>query len=308
MEVQAEIHCPSGLAHPSKSPTRGDQMKNPIRGTRSNILSAIRRGQRTVLWTPPNLRLGNFLYFWLRAWKKQGIGEDYIALSDASMTAWEDEFPNISRLLISPRDIKFLYQREVVNSRYFQGFNCDFSAEELETFIRDVILPSRTLSAKLSLTPTTSDDLVLNIRRGDYYSVPKFRGMYSFDISSYVRLAMEKQIEDFGTPREVRVISDDLPWCESRLSWLANYAPVEFTRTDGGALEALAAIASAERIVLTNTTFGYWGAYISNVIHSDNHAKVTAPDFFDRSLNSGRPWQLDPRWTLISRIPDGWDA
>lgn len=59
---------------------------------------------------------------------------------------------------------------------------------------------------------------------------------------------------------------------------------------------------------MTNSTFSYWCAYISNVLHRDNYAEVYAPWFHARTIDGGRAYQLDPRWSVITDIPGGWDS
>ena len=50
---------------------------------------------------------------------------------------------------------------------------------------------------------------------------------------------------------------------------------------------------------VTNSTFSYWGAYASNVLHGDNHTQVWAPDLHSRAVDGGRPWQHDPLWNVL---------
>lgn len=105
----------------------------------------------------------------------------------------------------------------------------------------------------------------------------------------------------------IHVVSDGIDWCHARLGWLADYAPLTFA--DGETpMQNLVTVATARRLVLTNSTFSYWGAYISNVLHRDNHAHVHAPWFHARTIADGRAYQLDPRWTIIENIPGGWDS
>ena len=61
-------------------------------------------------------------------------------------------------------------------------------------------LPARQPVARRGSRP--DDDaglLTVNVRRGDYYSVTRFRGMYSFDVAEYVRLAVARERHDRRT-------------------------------------------------------------------------------------------------------------
>ena len=65
------------------------------------------------------------------------------------------------------------------------------------------------------------------------------------------------------------------------------------------------ALATARRLILTHSTFGYWGAHFSNGLYGDNHADVIVPWFHDRTMWSGAASQLNPAWTVVKDIP-GW--
>jgi hypothetical protein len=94
------------------------------------------------------------------------------------------------------------------------------------------------------------------------------------------------------------VVSDDSGWCRENLSWLVGAADaVEFSHN--GPQRDLARLASASRLILANSTFSYWGAYISDVVHDGSAGSVVAPRFHVRDLEQGRAWQLDPRWQVI---------
>ena len=51
--------------------------------------------------------------------------------------------------------------------------------------------------------------------------------------------------------------------------------------------EHFRALASARRLIITNSTFSYWGAYVSNVRYGDNHGLVYAPWFHRRDIDGG---------------------
>ena len=48
--------------------------------------------------------------------------------------------------------------------------------------------------------------LTVNVRRGDYYSVTRFRGMYSYDIAEYLRVAVAESIAADGPVGTLRVV------------------------------------------------------------------------------------------------------
>jgi len=98
------------------------------------------------------------------------------------------------------------------------------------------------------------------------------------------------------------VVSDDPQWCAENLTWLAEGgAAVEITEGAEGAtgvLEDFSRLCAAKRLILSNSSFGYWGAFVSGVAHGQA-AAVIAPAFGVRGLNGARAWQLDPRWQVV---------
>ncbi|WP_245306685.1 alpha-1,2-fucosyltransferase [Acidipropionibacterium timonense] len=169
-----------------------------------------------------------------------------------------------------------------------------------------MVLRSIPFSAALAQVPRNEKRVVINVRRGDYYSVPYNRGMYSFDIQEYIKVAIQRALDQQDIP-SIHLVSDDIPWCQLRLGWLNQIAPTTYESTSRTVLTDLAAIATANRLILANSTFSYWGAYISNILHS-NFDTVIAPRFHSRKSASTSAGQLDPRWTIIENIPGGWDS
>lgn len=110
---------------------------------------------------------------------------------------------------------------------------------------------------------------------------------------------------------EFHVVSDDVPWCQEHLGPRlgARQVPVTYVTPEDTPGDHLAYLAGARRLILANSSFSYWGAYLSNVRHQDNHALVVSPWFHAR-LADGTPYgaiQLDPRWTVVTEIPGGWE-
>lgn len=275
-------------------------MRNALRDVAASALDLVRRGPRRVLWTDFHQGVGNFLYLWLWADTHTRPGAPCLVLGSPAMDLWFEEFPAVRPLVVKRGDVRLTDRREVLSP---QGFGMQFGADDLERFVRARILHGRSIEAALARL-VDPDRVVINIRRGDYYSDLRFRGSYGIDLVAYVREAMAATMAQ-GTPSAIHVVSDGPDWCRERLGWLADYAPLTFAEPNAAA--NLATIATARRLVLTNSTFSYWGGYISNVIHG-NHADVVAPWFHSRAIHHGRAYQLDPRWTIVRDIPGGWDS
>ena len=170
-------------------------------------------------------------------------------------------------------------------------------------------LPARHPVARRGLSPTTTPGLLtVNVRRGDYYSVTRFRGMYSFDVAEYLRVAVAESVAADGPVEPLRVVSDDPDWCRLKLP-LPRRA-----RRPRRAPRAPASPRALPRAGVVETA----GAGELDVLllgrprqqhrPRDNHAQVWAPWFHRRDIDGGRAWHLDPRWSVVRDIPGGWDG
>lgn len=267
--------------------------------------------RETVLWAPGGSRVGNHFYFWLRADHRQARGERYVVRRLVDMDAALSLWPALTELTAATASpLNWLPPREDVPDHYFQRFGEDFAAADLDAFITDRLLSSPAFEASLrAAAPTVENALVINVRRGNFYAFPAHRGLYSYDIHAYLGVALEAvRAADPDIPA-IDVVSDDIGWCRTRLGWLADHAPrLTFTESPGGALHDFARIAAARRLIIPNSTFSYWAAHVSAVLHPGHEADIVAPAFHNREVDSGRAWQLDPRWTIIQEIPGGWDS
>lgn len=278
---------------------------NLLRALVIRQLDRIRRDGRPVLFPDPHqMGLGNLLYLWLRATKLRQLGEDAFVLRHPSMDTWLPHFPAMAELVIDRSEVRFT-DRRILGSP--QDFLHDVTGPWLSKFIDQYILSAPQMGPADLRELVDPETVVINVRRGDYYSKPAVRGIYGFDIDAYVRSAVAMAAEQRPI-RDFLVVSDGLDWCRARLGWLADHAPVrwsdEYPRTPMSDFRTLAA---AQRLVLANSTFSYWGGYVSNALH-DNAESIIAPWFHARTIEWGRAYQLDPRWQLVREIPGGWDS
>lgn len=244
---------------------------------------------------------GNFAYLWLAAFVREACYADIRVRELPGMRPWFDLFPELGdRFNVPQADIPFRAQRIGGN---FQGFDEEYTAAQLERFIERYVASAEFLRGAAR---SIGGEVVVNVRRGDYYSVPKFRGNFGFDVAAYVRRAVEVQCARAAITA-FTVVSDDIEWCRIKLGWLDKFAPVAYAH-NLDAPSSLRTIAGGGRLILTNSTFSYWAGYISNVLHGDNHAEVVVPWFHEREVQGGRAYQHDPRWTVVDTIPGGWDA
>ncbi len=268
---------------------------------RSRVLGVVRRGPRTVLWTPTEVNLGNILYLWLAAHIGQSRAEQVLALETPASLPWLSLMPRAKRLLVTRAEVRLTDRRELGMR---QAFGHDFTADQLEAFVSEIVVGSPLLDVPAHVVPGERD-VVLNIRRGDYYSVEEHWRRYAFDLRQYVDAAVARIIELGGDVPRLHVVSDDIPWCRQHLSHLAADAgAVTFAGPEHTPALDFATLALARRLILTNSTFGYWAGYVGTVIH-DHRSDVVAPWFHTR-IGDHAADQLDPRWSVIDEIPGGW--
>ena len=186
---------------------------------------------------------------------------------------------------------------------FFQGWGVHYWPEHVERFTEFVLRQTT-----LQIDADTDDErVVVNVRRGDYFE-PSFASRYAFDQVAYLRVALDRARRMGGPVERVHVVSDDIAWCRTALGWLGDQCDLTFAADTPTPAEDFAALAGARRLVLTSSTFGYWAAHLSNGVHGDNHEHVVVPWFHDRTMWSGAAYQLNPAWTVVRDVPDGWNA
>jgi hypothetical protein len=250
-------------------------------------LDAMRRGDRTLITTPPaGLRFGNWLYLWLDAHQRTLAGERTVVLEAPGMDVWLDAFPALRGLTVERDLVRFHDRREWdAETSWKQRFNVDFTRRSLDAFVSACLAPY-----------IRSDDtgmLVINVRRGDYYSDLGHRERYGFDQLGYLQDALAR----VGPVDRTLIVSDDPDWCRENLLEMVEEASkiVDFGERDP--VSNFKAVAGASRIIGTNSTFSYWGAYVSGVLHASS--VVVMPRFHGRLPQGSDAYQLDPRWIAI---------
>lgn len=278
------------------------------RALKAKALSVVRRGDRLILFPPAAIGFGNLLYIWLQASAAQASGRRVFVRDSGESNSWRHWFPSIfDQLLLSPEEIRFRDRRTV--GQYFQGFNIDFSHEELNEFLDTRLMREGEPFRGLVESSADAETVTINVRRGDYYSVDKFRKLYSFDIATYVRVAL-LEIRKRGHIETIRIVSDDVDWCRKNLAFIHEQADVIYTSSSLGVAEQLALLAGSRRLILTNSTFSYWGGYLSSHYYANSRgssADIVVPWFHSRLFADSGTYHADPTWTMIREIPGGWE-
>lgn len=282
-----------------------------VGSVKATVAAPFRRRSPAVLWADESVGLGNLLYLWLQAYSRRRQGHDTTVLRTRKTVEWAEWFPSaVSEFTVPRADVSFFNPR-IVGTMY-QRFGEDFTLDDLETFIDDVVLAGESPFGSLVARTVPIADLAINVRRGDYYSSPKYRGWYSFDVVEYVRSTLLR-VRSASPISKVLVVSDDLEWCRLKLARLTDEIDVVYPEPGTHPAHQLALLAASPRLILTNSTFSYWAGYLSNRVHAahspaSNCAQVWAPWFHSRAWDGGAADQLDPRWSIVKTIPGGWDG
>jgi len=113
-------------------------------------------------------------------------------------------------------------------------------------------------SARLRDKMLSASSIAIHIRRGDYIT-DKPMAIRNLSLS-YYRECVLSQLEK-RPDSEVYVFSNDIPWCQDNLKLTC---PVHFVEhTDNAtAHEDLWLMTAADSMVIANSTFSWWGAYL----------------------------------------------
>jgi hypothetical protein len=178
---------------------------------------------------------------------------------------------------------------------YFQSY---VYAESLKEIYRDSILNylrGSPLNVHQS-DPSTAGPVSLHIRRGDYETLRTTIGMLDF---AYY----ENALEELDTQKEITeiwVFSDDVAKASTILSRSRFLKFMNFQIASSlGEIDSLAAMSLCNRHVIANSTFSWWGAFLTG-----GQGKIMAPDKWFR--NGDDPYKLIPNnWT---RIESKWES
>jgi hypothetical protein len=261
---------------------------------------------RAVLALPDWAGFGNQLYYYLHAFVEGSRGHGVpLLVPSARGRTWLERFPALRELTVAGPRAGLRDAPRTPSWDEVTRFGESFTRAELGGFV------DRYLQPVLRVRPDAArdDTLVVNVRRGDFFSDPAVRGLMSMDQPAYLRVAVELAREQRGGQPwgTVTVVSDDPAWCTARLGFLAEHGPLD-VRPGGDPVADLRTVASARELVIVNSTFSMWGAYVAGCARADAPPLVVVPAFSVRPFTGTPPANLDPRWTVVHDIPGGWDS
>lgn len=246
----------------------------------------IGKKQKNVIHIPIQLRFGNLLYFYLYCYRMRKRGKEVYILHTTTMDYWLKHFPLLNDFIVHSEDFK-TYDNLDYFSSYYQDFGQDFTLNELNDFIQQYIVTSEFFTNSRSEEKT-----IINIRRGDFYSTNNVSPS-QFDQVEYVKKVFDKNPSFSSHP--ILIISDDITWCQQELAFIERFNEIQFL-PNNEPIDDFIAISKAKNLIVTNSTFSYWGGYISKFLNKENN--VIAPNFGATFYKNSIAIQLHPGWDL----------
>jgi hypothetical protein len=123
----------------------------------------------------------------------------------------------------------------------------------------------------------------LHVRRGDYLNIQPILVCQSKEY-------YDRSITYFGDYNNVFIFSDDIEWCKQNF----NFKNMVFVEEDE--LVSLKMMSLCDKHIIGNSTFSWWGAYLSNSID------VIMPQrWFGQAVSNPRPLDhyMVPGWTIL---------
>lgn len=242
---------------------------------------------KKILVIPESTRFGNHLYFFLHAFIQRKRGERFYIQYIDNMEYWFRYFPNLMSFTIFSDEIK-IYDQKVKLTHFYQHYNRDFDSNQLNDFIEQELMENEIFQNH------NIEGFVINVRRGDFYT-SQHKNLYGFDQIDYIKKAISNYT--LSEIKNVYIISDDLVWCKENLDFLSNLElKIHYPKKQEPILDFLK-ICFAKQLIIPNSTFSYWGAYINQKLNSQ--FCITAPSFSAKHINSGKAIQLSPEWNVV---------
>lgn len=165
---------------------------------------------------------------------------------------------------------KILFDTKIKFNNYYNKETCDYSPipykENLKLnghfqsfkyfdhnrlYIKNLFLDQNTVDQLKLKYNIPNDATAIQVRRGDYHKFPDHHPLLTIDYYN-------KAIEKISTSK-IYVFSDDIDWCKSNFKF---NVPIEYVKDED--YNELYLISLCKNIIISNSSFGWWGAYLNN--------------------------------------------
>jgi hypothetical protein len=203
-------------------------------------------------------------------------------------------------------------KRFLRNTFIFEGDSSDaalkkinFKTKEVYGFFQDSRLVVQTWDELLEkmkksekFSPIVSakpiDRIAIHARFGDYSDDARTREIYGLTQISYYLKSIEFLTKASDTVQNIVVVTDDIGKAKLLFDTIKNFGIIEYISNTDPLLDLLE-IARSTNVILSNSTFSWWGGWIANQIHD---AKIVYP----------RPWYANPLNPELPIYVDEWHA
>jgi len=173
---------------------------------------------------------------------------------------------------------------------YFQSWKYLVGQETaLRSELADITDPSEWYKSESRVLADLGEFVAIHIRLGDYLLDPNFGHL----TNTYFGSAVESVASD---ARPIVVFSDE-PSRAAELPFLQKMATRQIVVVepppDSAPIESLNLLALAKDVIISNSTFGWWGAWLAQANHG---GRVIAPT----------PWLLSTEFSEEDLIPSNW--
>ena len=121
--------------------------------------------------------------------------------------------------------------------------------------------------------------VAMHLRFGDYSDDPNTKSYYGLTKASYYVLAYEELNKNISNKLEVLVVTDDVEKAKKTINNENCNTLVTYV-SNKSAIDDLFEISRSSHVVMSNSTFSWWGAWFA---HKSHGAKIVYP----------RPWFAD---------------
>jgi hypothetical protein len=176
---------------------------------------------------------------------------------------------------------------------YFQRINyVDSVAAELVQAMR------HSSQFRILATTLSTNDLAVHIRFGDYLSSPETKMFHGLTAMSYYVNAVNHLLS-IGSFERVVIYSDDPSKAYSDFTQAFGSREIPVVPSAHlGEIEELASMSSSKGLVISNSTFSWWAAWIGTQLHDCN---VVAPRPWFAMPSAAEDNLLPNRWTVLDR-------
>ena len=137
----------------------------------------------------------------------------------------------------------------------------------------------------------------VHVRRGDYISNPKNRGIYAECTAAYYRAALD-HIRQAHSGVRCFVFSDDIAWAREALAEYADAAAFIDHNRGAESYNDLRLMSHCQHHVIANSTFSWWAAWLGEHTQQRANKIIVAPQRW--YVQPGRGVDLVPaRWTRL---------